>query len=180
MIWESYYWKRDLLNTVSWLKRNRKKFLSAEGDTDEELSVKLDKRILIGFYSIRKLLEAKKLSEQIYSYQIPIQYFKNIKNVDHFNWYRIDELFDLDSSHEEKIKLVVLVNYFIHSYIFLPSFEDGQLSGILISSDKVKNKKLYFISLEQIYSIFSTIGEDNPNTMQAWRNSSNDFDIKLN
>lgn len=179
MIWESYYWKRDLLSTVSWLKRNRNKFVSAEGDTSEELLVKLEKRILIGFYSIRKLLEAKKLSEKICTYQLPVQYFKNIKNVDHFNWHKIDELFDLDSSCGEHIKLVVLVNYFIHSYIFLPSFEDELLSGMLISSDRVKNKKLYFITTEQIYSLFTLAGSDYPNEIQAWRNTEGEFDIKL-
>ncbi len=179
MIWESYYWKRGLLNTVFWLKRNKEKFITIEGDIDEKLSVKLDQRILIGFYSIRKLLEAKKLSKQIYSCQIPIQYFNNIKNVDHFNWHKIEELFDFDSIHDDKIKLVVLVNYFIHSYIFLPSFENDQLTGFFISSDKIKNKKVYLLSLEQLYFVFNMVGNDNPTGIEVWRDSNNDFDIKL-
>ncbi|MGV7094627.1 hypothetical protein [Desulfovibrio sp. QI0434] len=179
MIWESYYWKRDLLNTVFWLKRTKEKFTTIEGEIDEKLSVKLEQKIFIGFYSIRKLLETKKFSKQIHSCKIPIQYFSNVKNVNHLNWHKIEELFDLDSLHNEKIKLVVLANYFIHSYIFLPSFENDQLSGIFISSDKIRNKKVYFLNLEQLYFVFNMVGNDNPTKIEVWRDSDNDFDIKL-
>jgi hypothetical protein len=54
MIWESWYWKKPLLDMAKRLRS-----LKAAGYLTEKQMVQIERDIFIGFYSIRKLIEAK-------------------------------------------------------------------------------------------------------------------------
>ena len=58
MIWESAYWKEELLRQAEDLKKR-----STQTKWSERSLARLEKTIMIGFYSIRKLIEAKKVSD---------------------------------------------------------------------------------------------------------------------
>ena len=60
MIWESAYWKEELLGHARRIRRRQA--LKRWGDC---ASAGLEKDVLIGFYSIRKLIEAHKVSDEI-------------------------------------------------------------------------------------------------------------------
>lgn len=53
MIWESWYWKQPLLEMADRLEHLK----TASALSDEELA-QVERDIFIGFYSVRKLLEA--------------------------------------------------------------------------------------------------------------------------
>ena len=61
MIWESQYWKDELLRTASKLNKrlNQKRW-------PESSMASLEKEIMIGFYIIYKLIAAHKLSNYIF------------------------------------------------------------------------------------------------------------------
>ncbi|MBX9918181.1 MAG: hypothetical protein K2Y07_13290, partial [Nitrosomonas sp.] len=56
-----------------------------------------------------------------------------------------------------------LCNQFIHSFIFVPvEGEQAQLLGFYVCSDRTRHEKLYFVEIQQVLSVFRTIGRDYP------------------
>ncbi|MFF2889245.1 hypothetical protein [Paenibacillus sp. NPDC057967] len=158
MIWESSYWKDDLLSLS--VKINTKYRIAP---FTEELSVEFEKDIMISLYSIRKLIEAYKLSSDTKSIQLKVKSYGNLKNVTLLNWHRIDELFDLDNPIDEKLQSNQLYNQIIHSYIFLiATGEEKGIDGFFFCSDRTRNKKLYYIELTELNQFFTTVGNDYP------------------
>ena len=157
MIWESCYWKEPLLKAAKWLRSIR-----LGENTQERTYVRIEKEIFWGFYSIRKLLDARtKLSDHTYELRFSLKTFKNVKKVDELNWHKLDELYDLEDSNIEQRDIRYLCNQFIHSFVFIPSGET-RLEGIYIASDRIRNQKLYFVSLDQILRAFRAVGRDYP------------------
>lgn len=161
MIWESSYWKNDLLKTARKLgrKKNKKRW-------PERALVNFEKELFISFYSIRKLIEANKISTDLIMTKITAKSYPSLgKVVTSMNWHRIDELYDFSTSNIEKISLIFICNQLIHSYVFMPSFnENSQLTGILFSSDKYRNKKLFSVDINDVIGILRKVGSNYPNS----------------
>lgn len=164
MIWESSYWKEPLLEAATWLRRVR-----FRENTRERTYVRIEKEIFIGFYAIRKLLDTFKVSDSTKKAKYNIVWHPNIKPVNDLNWHRIDELYDLERSGTEARDIGFLCNLFVHSFIFVVSGEE-RLDGVFVASDKTKNKKVYFVSLSYIQSIFRLVGRDYPANASFVRN----------
>ena len=160
MIWESVYWKEPLLKSAAWLRSVR-----LSGATQERTLVKIEKEIFIGFYSIRKLLETLKVTDSTKNKKFELEWFQNSKKPNYLNWYHIERFYDLTKSNKESRDIGYICNLFIHSYVFLISGE-GKIYGSYVSTDKLKNKKLYFVSLNNILSIFRLVGRDYPSSSQ--------------
>lgn len=73
MIWDSSYWKEDLGRLADKLKARKvqKKF-------PERSLACLEKEIFIGCYIIRKLIDAKKLSDSIVSLKLSVRFHSSI------------------------------------------------------------------------------------------------------
>ncbi|WP_098743545.1 hypothetical protein [Paenibacillus sp. EZ-K15] len=169
MIWESSYWKEDLLALS---KKISTKYRVTP--FSEELAVEFEKDIMIALYSVRKLEEARKLSSNTKSIQLKVKSYKNLKNVTLLNWHRIEELFDLDNPINEKIRANHFYNQIIHSYIFLISTDESDsIDGFFFCSDRVRNKRLYYVELIEIERFVSFVGNDYP-TKQSF-----DYDESL-
>lgn len=117
---------------------------------------------MLGFYSIRKLTEAKKLTDFVVSTNVPVlAYPPKGEPITLLNWHHIDSLYHLDSPKRESIGLVELCNQFIHSYVFAPQFDEtGFLSAIYVASDRLREKKLLQVSLEHLEWLFDLVGND--------------------
>ncbi|WP_141336815.1 hypothetical protein [Paenibacillus sp. tmac-D7] len=158
MIWESSYWKDDLLALSE--KINIKYRTTS---FTEELSVEFEKDIMISLYSIRKLIEAYKLSSNTKSIQLEVKSYRNLKSVTLLNWHRIEELFDLDNPINEKLQVNQFYNQIIHSYIFLIATDKEKgIDGFFFCSDRMRNKKLYYIELTLLDKFFAIVGNDYP------------------
>jgi hypothetical protein len=133
--------------------------------------VRLEKELFIGFYAIRKLLDTFKVSDLSRSLTFDLACYQCIGNVDYLNSHKIDELYDLDSIGTESRDINFLSNQFIHSYIFVPVLgEKAEITGVFVSSDWMRQKKLYFVAINQVLSAFRTIGKDNPSHVHMSRN----------
>lgn len=174
MIWESSFWKDPLLASANWLRKVR-----LTERTSEKTIVRIEKEIFLGFYSIRKLLDAKKVSTAIESITFNVIWHPNIERVDHLNWHRIDELYDLTSTNTETHDLRFLCNQFIHSYVFSPVVDSQRIKGFYVSSDFERNKRLYFVDLELVLKLFRNVGRDYPSKVIIERNpETQDWDIE--
>jgi hypothetical protein len=100
---------------------------------------------MVGFFYVRKLIESRKLSRDFADRQITATaYPAKGKHVHLMNCQRdLDELFDMSAPKQLAMKIEDLANQLIHSYIFYLSTEEtGPLRGILVASDRIRNREL--------------------------------------
>jgi len=128
---------------------------------------------------IRKLIEAEKISDELLNENFAIQtYLKNKdKKITKWNAFEIEELYELDKPKKTSINLKNLTDKIIHSYHFMPKYEwskidkkladeDSEnwrnegLEGFYFSSDKTKEKELFFISIKQYIKSIKEVTSD--------------------
>ncbi len=161
MIWESHYWKNDLLKQAEQLRKRTK-----QKRWPDVSFARLEQTVMLGFYSIRKLIEASKVCDEIVGQQFKLHTFPKQKesSIHKMNWEKIDRHYDLLSKDKTDRNLSYLCNQFIHSYIFIPSFDDENLlDGIYFASDRQRKKSIHLITVAQIIEIFDQVGNDYPN-----------------
>jgi hypothetical protein len=169
MIYESHYWKEPLLTSARWLSG-----LRLSENTRESTYVKLEKELMLGFYSVRKLIETIKISDSTKKIKFDILWYKNTKRVNWLNHAFIDENYDLTKSHSEQRDIEFICNLFVHSYVFVVS-GDGKLEGVYVSTDRQKNQKVYFVPLKVILNIFRIVGRDYPSSSTFIRKQNGDL-----
>jgi hypothetical protein len=175
MIWESAYWKEELLKSARILKKKRHQKVWQESSM-----ARIEKTVMIGFYVVRKLMEARKLSDAVIHQKIPVKSHPHRgKPVTLTNWDHIDRHYDFNSSHQTQRTLAWLSNQMIHSYVFIVSVDDeGGMDGIFFSSDKERNKAVHYLSVDRIVEIFETIGRNYPWRAQYRFNpETQDYDV---
>ncbi len=137
----------------------------------ERDSARIERELFIGFYSIRKLFDTFKVSFDTRRKVYSLVWSPRIGRPDYFNWYRIEEHFDLGTRNEETRDLVFLCNQFVHSFIFTVAVdENNAFAGVFVASDRVRNDKLYFVAASQIFLAFRTVGRDYPVRQHMSRN----------
>jgi len=147
MIWDSRPWKRELARIILALQRRKhqKRWLSTSNS-------KLEMEVFYSAYAVRKLLESYKLSDDLELMSVKAEEFPPIDKVaDMMNWHRIHELYDLNQPTPRKLSLLDFCNQIIHSFVFIPLFEDtsANVVGFYVSSDRQKAKGLFYFNLVQ-------------------------------
>ena len=135
------------------------------------------------FYSIRKLLEAKKLTIDVIKTKLSVISFPSLgEAVTLLNWHHFDRLYDFNRPNEQKRSLQWLCNIIVHSYIFSPVFgEQSRFEGLFFNSDLIRHEALYFVHIEGIISLFKSVGNDNANYAEKYSLDSKkgDFEVVL-
>lgn len=167
MITESYYWKKPLLNGAKVIR----KYMNAENISEAQFA-RVEREILIGFYSIRKLLEATgKVSAETRAMKVTLKRYEKRPDqpiVDFYNRSEFGELYDLDKPAPKSSDLLYVVNQMVHSFIFtLSGDDDGH--GAFFTSDRGKETRLNFVSTDEIVRVFESVGNDYPSEFHAWR-----------
>jgi hypothetical protein len=139
--------------------------------------MRVEREIFVGFYTIRKLISTFKLSKSTKQISVTLESFPATQGeiVDYYNRHNFDELFELDLGTQEQHDLEFLCNQVIHSYIFIIGLcEDGIIKGFYLTSDRMRHKKLYFVPLAQVVSLFRTVGRDYPKKIHLERDPQTD------
>ena len=112
----------------------------------------------------RKLMDdAAKITDSTKNHNLVLAWYPNIKKVNDLNSYRLDNLYDLNVENKETRSLRFICNQIIHSYVFrIAVNERGGFGGIVFSSDKDKDSKLYFMDTRQLVEVFRLVGNDYP------------------
>ena len=175
MIWESHFWKDDLLKKAAKLRKRK-----TQRRWPESSLAKLEQTLMLGFYGIRKLHEAAKLSTATMTQHVPLTAYPwTGKNVTKLNWHNLDDLYDFESGTTEAHDLLFLCGQFVHSFVFTAAFDDhDRLEGFLFSSDWQRHKALLHVSIGQVAFLFEQVGNDYPNSVSYKLNSkSGDYDV---
>lgn len=167
MITESYYWKKPLLTGAKFIQ----KYMDADEISDAQFA-RIEREIFIGFYSIRKLLEATaKVGEQTRDMKVALKWFPKKAGQPIVDWYNRNEfweLYNLEQPTQETRDLLYVAHRIVHSFIFsLSGDDDGH--GAFFTSDRDKEFRLNFLSTYEMVRIFETVGNDYPSGFKAWR-----------
>jgi hypothetical protein len=163
MIHESRYWKQPLLEMAERLRSFKAK--PPEDLLTDELSAQIERDIFIGFYSVRKLIEAvAKVTDATKNMRVQVWCYENLDEPVHWlNNHKLDELYDLEKARQETRDLPFVAGRIIHSFVFMPYIgETDRLEGILFTSDTDKDKRLYSMKIDDVIGIFERVGNDDP------------------
>ena len=181
MIYESQYWKKQLIKSAAKINR---RMTTKRIWTVEQIGG-FEQEVMIGFYMIRKLMDAKKLTNIICSTKIEGEkYMNNGRTVTLLNNHNPDKLYNLNTPFVQKFDLKFLINQIVHSYLFYPDFEemsDGiyALDKLYFTSDDNRNKFLYSIKISDIINLFVKVGECVVLSISyEFNNNKNDYDVK--
>jgi hypothetical protein len=166
MIHESHPWKRDIARTAAYFSQ-----LQTAASLTERQCVAIEKRSFVTFYSIRKLIEAKKLSDQVTSQQTSVFIYPPTgRPVTHINWHRSDEHFHPDQPHSESWDLLRLCHQFVHRYVFhIMESESGGFLALMVASDHQRTKGLLRLDVEDVVPLFHSVASDHIVSMRWQR-----------
>lgn len=135
---------------------------------------------MIGFYSVRKLIEASKLEDKVANQNAAVVKFcSNGKRVLRTDWTHFWDHYDLSNPVETVVPLTSLCNQFIHSYVFSCAFSElKEFESLLVSSDRERNRVLYSVDIAEVIRIFESVGNSYPDSVKFVFNvKKGDYDV---
>lgn len=174
MIHESHFWKEDVRRRAGLLRKRLRQLRWPERST-----ARTEQDLMLGFYSIRKLLESQKLTATIAQSRIRLHVHPCRKAVSQLNRHAVHALYDLTSHTHEERDVSFVCNQFIHSYVFVLTVSDRKTwTGVLVASDRERNHAIYHVSARDIVQLFTRVSRDNANRARMTFNAKRgDYDI---
>lgn len=177
---ESRYWKEDLLKLAKDLRpvQNPPRW-------SERLVVNFEKRLVMHFLLVRKLLDDNKVSRKAQSFQAKVFMFKpKGRRVTKLNDAILEKNWDLATSHPVTKGISFIANQLIHHavlYALRVGNGDRNWDGVYVTSDREKNNALYWIPILVIAKIMEVVGSDYPEKMTyIWDNDVSDYTVITN
>lgn len=169
-IYESGQYKEDLRREVRGIRRL---LHVADIENLESYSFKLEKFLFVSAYIIRKLIEAKKISDEL---EKDIYKFESADALDYdaicdfLSKQNFVKNYEINKRKKAGFKVGELVNIFIHSYVFCLSLNYRGLSKVekndvinlfeLIITSDYRKKHIYFIRLGAYLDICDKVCAD--------------------
>ena len=174
MITNSVPWKVELLKIASRLER--RKF---QRRWIEQTGFLVERDVMVSAYAVRKLLEARKVSDSLASQQMEVRQHLLIGDMpDVYNRHFIWENYDLDNGRNQAISIRELCNQIIHSWNWVISAtEDSKFDGIYVSSDKGRRKFIYFINIDVLIRLLRAIGSEDVSSIEMRRDKTGEMHI---
>lgn len=172
VISDSIPWRVELARIASRLERK-----SRQESWSDRSNFRTEKDLLLAGFAIRRLTEARKLSDSLVAAQVPVLRYPRVGVVpDAHNKEDFDKHYALDAPVRSQITLGHFFNQLIHSYILMRSFgdiiepveqEDGTIlhglrdfNGMFVASEQERYKHVYFFSLDVITTICRKIATE--------------------
>lgn len=153
----SYPWKQQLLRQAEAL--HEMALPHRRGDVS---SVKLEETIVVGFYGIRRLINAFLLSEALVHRPVDMMAYPARRQPNPFvGEAPLETLYDLRAGHPVSHDLLFLCHQVMHNCIFAPYFDASKaVRGIHVTSDHQRKVALYGIELQTIEVLFQRVGSE--------------------
>lgn len=173
---ESRYWKKELLDFAKSLS-NQKEIKR----WSEKSQVLFEKEIIINFFIIRKLIETKKITDNLTKKKYKIKaYPKRSVKLNKINFWDIGEQYKIDKFETKPKDTKFICNQLIHSLTIFAHRENKKWHSILMCSDFEKNNFLYEIDIKTIIEILTDFGNNYPDKFYyTYNRLKNDYDVKI-
>ncbi|MBD3349499.1 MAG: hypothetical protein GF400_09955 [Candidatus Eisenbacteria bacterium] len=159
VIWESSYWKRELFYMARDLRRRmeQKRWQSAS-------LARIELHVMLGFYMIRKMIEARKISDEIPAREMRVALHPPTgTRVTYQNAHKISRLYDMGTVTHEIQTVRYVCNQIVHSFVFVPLLrEHAGWDGVLFASDRQRQQGAYYLSSEDIIDLFEKVAFNDP------------------
>jgi hypothetical protein len=158
MIWDSQPWKTEVARFAALLRKRKR-----QKRWHKTANAKVEQGVFYLAYAVRKLIEAKKISDEVEARRVNVDEHAPLgEAVDFMNWHKLDKLYDLASSKPSDLSVLDFCNQVIHSFVFsiLWHEEAGGIEGFFISSDRQRAKGLFHVSLDEVLELTDAIVAD--------------------
>ena len=157
MIYDSQPWKRDLARWATRLDGRKTQRVMRDASLGA-----IERDVFLAAYAIRKLIEAKKISDEVASTSLPASAFKprGVRKVDLLNWNAIDDHYDLTSPTTKNVSIGLWCNQLIHSFVFAVELDGSRLKGFFVASDHKKDSHLLHFSLDVVVHAIRRVAND--------------------
>lgn len=173
---ESEYWKEDLLNLA--------KSLSDKG-VKKRITIRFlcvtEKQIVISFMIIRKLIELRKISDELREMHLRVSFSKANTNINFHNRFDFLENYDHKNERSEEKDIKFICDQFIHSQVLHLFLEKNrEKSDIYVTSDHKMKKEIYRITTPEIVRVLKIFGKNYPSEMHTlWNEEKKDYDMSM-
>ncbi|MDQ0095017.1 hypothetical protein [Paeniglutamicibacter psychrophenolicus] len=178
MISDSVPWKQELIKVAARLEKK-----TTQKRWTERSDFLVERDIMIGAYTIRKLIEAPaKLSDPVKQLHVPILSFPLKADTAPPDWwsaYRWWEHYSLEVPSKAQINLRTFCNHVVHSFVFAFHLTDqGEgLAGVFLNSEFESQKALTFIGTGTLIELFRAVGNDGVYSMQMSRDKNGKMQV---
>lgn len=170
VITDSVPWKDDLIRVADRLeaRANQKRWT-------ERTSYLVERDVLVGAFSTRKLLDSHKVSQQTSGKTFAVQRAELTgEAADPWTAYLYWENYDVENQQDAQLGLRDLTNQLIHSMVLFPSATETpphHLDGVIVGSDHAVGTQVYFVPLASLVEAFRSVGLDQPMVWQMRRDA---------
>lgn len=173
MINDSVPWREQLWRSADELERRK-----TQRRWTERTSFLVEREIMVGCYAIRKLYEARKVSDPLAArkWEVTRHALTSARRPD--IWARATpwEYYDLLHGTSAMVSITDLCNQVIHSYIWmLSATEAGDFDGIYVASDRQRLSGLFFIPLDRFIELFRAVGSEDITYVRMQRDANGDL-----
>lgn len=156
MIWDSQPWKSELRRVAREIAalRTLRRWTNRAG-------FRLEKAVMLGFFAVRRLHEAHKVTDRTMNAGVRLVRHDPLGPApDISNWHRVDEHYDLQRGHDERLSLKTFCNQAIHSFVFIPGEGEAGLPGVYLASEWERRRALLYVSLVEVERVFLEVAAD--------------------
>ena len=161
---DSYVWKDRLRRERASLKAKMRRAQTNE-DLLETAFVGVEVFVFLVGYVTRKLIEAKKISDELEAASMGVDSFPRQEpdyKLDYLNAHHIDRAYNLQQPQKKRLRVGQLCNLIIHSFVFMPSTDDDGKTcvGFFVNSDRTKETELLFIDWDDFNVLVDEVISD--------------------
>jgi hypothetical protein len=153
----SYPWKQQLLRQAEILHE-----ITQPHRWSEASCVKLEETVVLGFYGIRRLINAFLLGDALVQRSIPMTAYPAHRKTDVLvGESSFEVLYDLKAGHPVSHDLLFLCHQVLHNCVFSTYFDAQRcLQGVYLTSDHQRKVAIYGIELKIIQDLFRQVGSE--------------------
>lgn len=180
MISQSHIWKDDLERQIFEIRQMLRHVQREERELTEDEAYRLERFLFISSFIMRKLLDAGKLSDEMKGESVPVVVYPR-KHPETAIWWsnnhHLDYFYDLENGLQRRVGLQDITSIFIHTFVLMTSYESatddegnegyeegdespGVLTGFLVNSEKIKDKELLAVALEDFLRLADKVVKD--------------------
>ena len=164
---ESHYYKSDLLKYADSFELRSERQLWREDSL-----AKAEKQFFVGMFFVRKMIESVKVTDACKktTHAVSRKKISPSMKITDFMRHDLMDYLDDESWNEEKVAVLQICDKVIHTWVNLPSRDDGSgLAGFILTTDKYRNSEIWFVPTKTIVEIFRQFGNSYPRSTESKR-----------